>query len=118
MPGPEGYSPQPVPKPKRGFFDWLRDRSQGSGVVGLDKGAEAELAAGPPTQARPESPAVSQPVAEIPTREEELRASADGRGWAGHKDAKYGEMPKPGAPQVPEAPATSTEQPDELREAA
>lgn len=129
MPGPEGSTPGPQgpQEPKReGFFARIFKRGhEGSGVVGLDPGAQAELEAARNLQAsQPE--AVSQAASEVPTltRREELLASADARGLAGHKDtASYGEMP--GAPQTAEVPAPTAEAPqaaaeqaDELREAA
>jgi hypothetical protein len=121
MPGPEGLSPQPNPeqpaKPHRSWLDRLRDRAQGSGVVGLDEGAQAQLEAARQAQAAPPEASPATPTTEAPpTREEELLASTDGRGWAGHKEKKYGNMPA--TLQAPEAAPTTAENSDELREAA
>jgi hypothetical protein len=126
MSGAEGSTPAPQEPQHEGFFARIFKRShEGSGVVGLDPSAQAELEAARQPQPTPSSE-VTQPVAEVstPTDREKLLASADGRGWAGHKDTeKYG--PMPGAPAAVETPATTaeipqadTENPDELREAA
>lgn len=127
--GPEGFSPAPQepqqPKPE-GFFARLFKRHyEGSGVVGLDPGAQAELEAARNSQAAEAGvESVPVPEASTPTRAQELRASADARGWAGHKDVqRHGEMPA--TPQAVEAPASAPEsadttqaEADELREAA
>jgi|GEM_PF-6317365 len=126
MLGPEGSSQVPQEPKHEGFFARIFKHShEGSGVVGLDPGAEAELkAARNPQASQPAEVAQPAPKTPMPTDREKLLASADGRGWAGRKDIeKYGTMP--GAPtpaetpaMAAEAPQAEAEKPDELREAA